>query len=143
MPNDELYENPRVQQWLQRFGGLRREDFPTLQFAIGQFAGVKIPLFKDKDTGDEYQVCLNFGHSWDGLANIWCPEGQILGGPRHPLRAIRYRIPPPRTTRATQHSPPAICYSSWEPSHPYPIPPSKLHVRHKATYRGDGLPSYA
>ncbi|ROW06902.1 hypothetical protein VMCG_04170 [Cytospora schulzeri] len=106
VPSDEAHENPTVQQWLQKFAGLRRSDLPTLPRAIGDISRVKIPLYKDEDTGDEYQICLDFGDFRDGLENISCPERQQLGGPRHPLREIRYRIPPPEQSSQPNTPPP-------------------------------------
>lgn len=103
--NETLCADPITQHWLQTLSSLQRQNLPSLEFDPDPghpnwFGGVRreplIPLFRDKDTGDEYQLRLHFS---SGLAHIWCPAvNPQLNLPlqkEHPLLLVRYRLPQP------------------------------------------------
>lgn len=70
--NESLHTNPTTQQWLRKFSELTKADFPALQW---HFKSVKIPLFTNEDTGEEYQIALHV--SEHTLAHTSCPEDPV------------------------------------------------------------------
>lgn len=87
--NGELYNNSTTQQWLQKLAGLGRSDFTTLKHAPGRFVSVKVPLFRDEGTGDEYQIPLYLS---DSLIYTVCPRDSIPFNERaRPLVHVIYR----------------------------------------------------
>lgn len=98
--NEVLYNDPTTQQWQKKLAQLSRGDFPTLKFPESHFVRVKIPLFHDEETGDEYQIALHLSASgfWDQMHKLvyaFCPKDpvpfdeQVL-----PLVKILYHVYP-------------------------------------------------
>ncbi|KAK2615949.1 hypothetical protein N8I77_002670 [Diaporthe amygdali] len=87
--NEKLHNNPTTRQWLQKLAGLSRSDFTTLKHAPGSFVSVKVPLFRDDDTGDEYQLPLYLS---DNLVYTVCPRDPIPFNERaRPLVHVMYQ----------------------------------------------------
>lgn len=94
-PNEKLYEDPNTKQWLNELANLRPSDFPTLVFGgRRKYVNTDIPLFRDDDTGDEYQIALHLSR---GLVYAFCPENSL------PLQEVSW----PPLARLLYHASPA------------------------------------
>lgn len=98
--NEDLYTNPTTQKWQEKLAKLSRTDLPTLQFPQFQFSKVKIPLFHDDETGDDYQIALHlpaggFPDQLDHqLVYAFCPKDpQPFDDQVKPLVKILYHAP--------------------------------------------------
>ncbi|KAK7702200.1 hypothetical protein SLS64_009778 [Diaporthe eres] len=95
--NEQLYNDSTSQQWLQRLAGLSRSDFPTLKFSPGRAFRSKVPLFKDQDTGDEYQIAM---YLYNRLVYTDCPRDSIPFNERaRPLAKVVYQETPSEITQ--------------------------------------------
>lgn len=107
--NEKLSTEPITQHWLQILSGLQYQSLPSIRFTVDPTCaslpgGVRrfpiIPLFKDDNTGDEYQLQLDLSSS---LSRIWCPvvnPQSNLPIKTHPLILVRYRLPQPEPKSA-------------------------------------------
>lgn len=99
--NEDLYNIPTTQEWQKKLAQLSRADLPTLQFARGHFVTVKIPLFRDEETGDDYQIALHLPKSgtyeqMHHLVYVFCPEDPVPFSSRaQRLVKILYHASPP------------------------------------------------
>lgn len=99
--NEDLYNNPTTQQWQQKLAQLCRTDLPTLKLPRGHFRRVKIPLFHDEETDDDYQIALHLSATgfWDQMHQLvyaFCPKDPVPYNPQvKPLVRILYHASPP------------------------------------------------
>ncbi|KAG8160688.1 hypothetical protein KVR01_008952 [Diaporthe batatas] len=101
--NEQLSTNPDAQHWLQKLGNLSREDFPSLKFAPGHYRPAKVPLFRDEDTGDEYQILVNLS---DDLIYVSCPLDIVPFNERaRPLSVVIYQGEPSEGTQGDPELP--------------------------------------
>lgn len=97
--NDELLKDPDNQRWLRKLSQLQQKDLPSLK--VWAKGNPKIPLFKDEELGDEYQIHLNLG-LLTGLTQISCPNNMVPSPDNpnpwqrkaDPLYQVRYRLRP-------------------------------------------------
>ena len=57
--NEYLYDHPESQYWREKLGGLSRNELPTLSFGQWRDDPPEVPLFRDEETGDDYQIALH------------------------------------------------------------------------------------
>lgn len=89
VPNEQLYANPDTQHWLQKLAHLSRGDFPALKSAPGRHNPAKVPLFRDEETSDEYQIVVNLS---DNLIYVSCPMDRVPFHERaRPLSMVVYQ----------------------------------------------------
>lgn len=99
--NEDLYNNPTTQQWQKKLARLSRTDLPTLKFARGHFTRVKIPLFHDEATGDDYQIAMHLSATgfWEQMHQLvyaFCPKDPVpFNSQVKPLVRILYHASPP------------------------------------------------
>lgn len=87
--NEHLHENPNTRHWREKLASLSRGEFPTLKFGPGRYLPAKIPLFRDEETGDDYQIDL---HLEDKLIYIRCPKDLVPFDERaKPLVQVSYQ----------------------------------------------------
>lgn len=99
--NEDLYNDPTTQQWQEKLAHLGRTDLPTLKFSRGHFTAVKIPLFHDEETGDDYQIALHLSATgfWEQMHQLvyaFCPKEPVpFNAEVRPLVKILYHASPP------------------------------------------------
>lgn len=104
IPNEQLLQDPTTQRWLATLAGLRRRgagDVPRRLRAPqpGWSKVPSIPLFRDDEAGDEYQLQLDL---YQRLPQVRCPSVADVPWEERadPLVQVRYRLPPPDSAAA-------------------------------------------